>query len=270
LIVLVITPINTLQEMVKKCSKCEIEKIYSEFYKDKRAKDGLMSWCKCCVKKYRQDNRERVIEYGKQHYQENKEHLIERKKQYYQENKEYYKQYRQDNRERINGHSKQYRQENKERVIERNKQRYQENKEYYKEYHKQYNQDNRERINECRKQYRKKRIKTDTLLKMKESLRSRTYQAFKYKGYSKNTKTQQMLGVSWEVCKAHIGNQFTKGMNWDNYGEWHIDHVIPLASANTEKELTKLCHYSNLQPLWAEDNLSKGSKIESQQMKLTI
>ena len=50
-------------------------------------------------------------------------------------------------------------------------------------------------------------------------------------------------------------------MSWDNYGEWHIDHIIPLASATTEEGVLKLYHYSNLQPLWAKDNLSKGSKI---------
>ena len=200
--------------MVKKCGKCEIEKNYSEFNKRKKAKDGLQRLCKCCLKKYRQDNRERINECMKQYYQDNRERLNARRKQRYQENKD--------------------------------------------------------SAYECSKQYTKKRRKTDPLFKLAGNLRTRTYQAFKYNGYSKNTKTQQMLGVSWEVCKAHIENQFTKGMNWDNYGEWHIDHIIPLASANTEKELTKLCHYSNLQPLWAEDNLSKGSKIEPQQMKLTI
>mgnify|MGYP002132731409 FL=1 len=49
-------------------------------------------------------------------------------------------------------------------------------------------------------------------------------------------------------------------MTWDNYGDWHIDHIIPLNSAQTEEDLYKLCHYSNLQPLWALDNLKKGSK----------
>jgi hypothetical protein len=105
---------------------------------------------------------------------------------------------------------------------------------------------------------------------MKNNLRSRTWIAFKNKGYSKTSKTQEMLGVDWEVCKAHIERQFTKGMNWDNQGEWHIDHKIPLASANTEKELKKLCHYSNLQPLWAEDNISKSDKINGQQVKFRI
>jgi hypothetical protein len=79
-----------------------------------------------------------------------------------------------------------------------------------------------------------------------------------------------MLGIEWEMAKQHIERQFTKGMNWDNQGKWHIDHIIPLASANTEEELIKLCHYTNLQPLWAEDNLTKSDKIDSQQILLRI
>jgi hypothetical protein len=59
----------------------------------------------------------------------------------------------------------------------------------------------------------------------------------------------------------YLGDLFTEKMNWDNYGEWHIDHIIPLSSANTEEEIYKLCHYTNLQPLWAEDNIKKSNKI---------
>lgn len=47
-------------------------------------------------------------------------------------------------------------------------------------------------------------------------------------------------------------------MTWDNYGDWHVDHVVPLCSADTEEKLYELCHYTNLQPLWAADNISKG------------
>ena len=50
-------------------------------------------------------------------------------------------------------------------------------------------------------------------------------------------------------------------MNWSNYGLWHIDHIIPLSSAKKQEDLYKLCHYTNTQPLWAEDNLKKGSKL---------
>ena len=102
---------------------------------------------------------------------------------------------------------------------------------------------------------------------MKCNLRTRTSQVFKNKGYSKNTKTQEMLGVDWEIARKHIERQFTKGMNWSNQGDWHIDHIIPLSSANTEERLKKLCHYTNLQPLWAVDNLIKSDVINGQQNK---
>jgi hypothetical protein len=59
-------------------------------------------------------------------------------------------------------------------------------------------------------------------------------------------------------------------MSWDNHGEWHIDHIIPLASANTPEIIKQLCHYSNLQPLWASDNIIKKDKINGQQTKMRI
>ena len=72
-----------------------------------------------------------------------------------------------------------------------------------------------------------------------------------------------VLGCSPEYLKEHLEKQFSQGMSWDNYGfyGWHIDHKIPLSSAKTEEEVYQLCHYTNLQPLWAKDNLSKGGKI---------
>jgi hypothetical protein len=85
--------------------------------------------------------------------------------------------------------------------------------------------------------------------------------AFKNKRWNKNTKTQEMLGCDYQTAFKHIESRFKKGMSWDNFGDWHIDHIIPLASAKTEEELIELCHYTNLQPLWAEENLIKGDKI---------
>jgi len=78
------------------------------------------------------------------------------------------------------------------------------------------------------------------------------------------------IGVDWKIAKSHIERQFEKGMSWSNYGEWHIDHIIPLASAKTEAELIKLCHYRNLQPLWAEENRRKHATIQESQTYLRI
>jgi hypothetical protein len=264
--------------MIKVCYKCKVEKDLSEFGKDKSKKYGLNSECKSCKREYYKANKEKINErnkeYHKEWYQTNKEKIKESNKEWYQTNKERInernKEWREANKEHIKEWGKEYYEANKERRKEYHKEYRQANKERNKEYHKEYNQVNKERINERDKEYQRNRRKTDPLFKMKCNLRTRTWAAFKNKGYSKTSKTQEMLGVDWEVCKGHIERQFTKGMNWDNYGEWHIDHIIPLASANNEEELMKLCHYTNLQPLWAEDNLSKNDKIIEQQIKFRI
>ena len=76
---------------------------------------------------------------------------------------------------------------------------------------------------------------------------------------------QELVGCSMDQLKEHLERQFTEGMTWDNYGfyGWHIDHIIPCVSFDlTDIEQQKKCfHYTNLQPLWAKDNLSKGSRV---------
>ena len=73
-----------------------------------------------------------------------------------------------------------------------------------------------------------------------------------------NKKTSELLGCSYDEFKKHLELQFKTGMNWSNHGEWHIDHIKPLYLGKTELELTQLCNYKNLQPLWAKENLIKG------------
>jgi hypothetical protein len=83
----------------------------------------------------------------------------------------------------------------------------------------------------------------------------------KSKNISKNNKTFNIVGCTPEQLKEHLEKQFINGMSWNNRGDWHIDHIIPLSSVKTEEELLKLFHYSNLQPLWAIDNIKKSNKI---------
>jgi len=208
-------------------------------------------------------------EYLKKYYEDNKE----KKKKYYEDNKEKKREYREANKDKIKEVTKKYREANKEKLKEYYKNNKEKIKEYKKEYSKankdkakEYYQGNKEKINERHRIRRN----TEPLYKMKCNLRSRTTLAFKSKGYKKSSKTRQMLGVDWEICKAHIERQFTKGMNWKNQGEWHIDHIIPLADAKNENELKKLCHYSNIQPLWASENLIKSDKIIGQQTKIRL
>jgi len=176
------------------------------------------------------------------------------------------KAYQEANKDKIKATKKAYYEANKEKIKDKDKAYYEANKDKRKAWC----EANKDKIKDYYKAYQKQKRKTDALYKLKHNLRARTYKAFKNKGYSKNTKTQQMLGVDWEVAKKHIERQFKKRMNWDNYGEWHIDHIIPLASAKTEERLKRLCHYTNLQPLWAEHNISKGNRIINQQTLLRI
>jgi hypothetical protein len=93
--------------------------------------------------------------------------------------------------------------------------------------------------------------------------RTRLNGFLKIKNITKKNKTFNYVGCSPQFLKDYLEKQFTEGMDWSNHGlyGWHIDHVTPLSSANTEEEMYKLCHYTNLQPLWAFDNLSKGCKM---------
>jgi hypothetical protein len=80
-------------------------------------------------------------------------------------------------------------------------------------------------------------------------------------GFSKSSSTAVILGCDWDQFKRHIELQFLPGMSWENTPEWHIDHIVPLASANDVEEVIALSHFTNLQPLWAKDNLRKSDKI---------
>jgi hypothetical protein len=83
------------------------------------------------------------------------------------------------------------------------------------------------------------------------------------KTFNKKNKTYDIIGCSPIELKTHLESLFLDGMSWENHGVggWHIDHIMPLSTAKTEEDVYKLSHYTNLQPLWAKDNLQKGCKI---------
>jgi hypothetical protein len=103
----------------------------------------------------------------------------------------------------------------------------------------------------------------DPLFKFKYNLRRRIQKSIKGQGFSKKKSTHEILGCSFEVMKSHIERQFKDGMSWENVGQWHIDHIIPMDCAKTEQDAISLNHYKNLRPLWAKDNISKNAKIPS-------
>ena len=132
------------------------------------------------------------------------------------------------------------------------------NKQKAAEYQKQYKKENKETIKQYIKEYKQKRLNEDVLFKIQAKLRNAVYQAFKRIGKNKPTKTEHLLGCSWEEAKAYFESLFQQGMSWSNHGEWHIDHIRPVSSFDPS-ELEQINHISNLQPLWAKDNLTKGN-----------
>ena len=94
-------------------------------------------------------------------------------------------------------------------------------------------------------------------------MRARMRTIFKTKNITKNNKTIIIVGCTPLELREHLEKQFTNNMSWENHGihGWHIDHIIPLSSGKTEDEILELFHYTNLQPLWAVDNLKKGGKL---------
>lgn len=99
------------------------------------------------------------------------------------------------------------------------------------------------------------------LHRLKSSLSSRIRACLKKYGYEKKSKTCEILGCEWDYFKSHIERQFVPGMCWQKIGvHIHIDHILPLAMAKNEEEMLALSHFTNLRPMWAKDNLSKGAK----------
>jgi len=108
--------------------------------------------------------------------------------------------------------------------------------------------------------YRKRRYHEDPIFNISMRLRRRVLSALK--GKNKSASTQELTGCTWIFLKQHIEKQFKEGMTWENRHLWHVDHIRPCASfdLSKEEEQRKCFHYSNLQPLWARENLIKGSK----------
>ena len=181
----------------------------------------------------------------KEYYLINRERIRARQKEYCLKNKEKRKQYLLDNKEKISEKHREYRLNNREKI---------------KEKERQYQLKNREKIKEYHNNYDKNRKKIDINYKLVHALRRRLNNALKNK--QKIGSAVSDLGCSVDCLKLHLEKQFVSEMTWDNYGKWHIDHIIPLSLFNLQdkNDFLKANHYSNLQPMWAKDNIIKGNK----------
>lgn len=205
----------------KICKKCNEIKMISEFHKQRDSKDGYKNQCKKCRsqinKLYNDSNKDKK--------------------------KENNKSYRESNKEKISLYRKEYNLKNKSKIRE-------------------YNNLNRDKLNLRRREYTKRRNEKDPFNKLKHNLRNIIYKSIIYKGHKKNNKTEMILGISFQDFKIYLESKFEPWMTWDNHGlyngdfkyGWDIDHIIPLSSAESELDLIRLNHYSNLQPLCSKIN----------------
>ena len=112
-------------------------------------------------------------------------------------------------------------------------------------------------------EYNKFKYKNDPYFKVVTAMRTRISKLLRQKNVDKNNNFYKYLGCSKDEFIKYFEAKFKEGMSWKNHGEWHIDHIKPCASFNLldEEEQKKCFHYTNLQPLWALENLSKGCKF---------
>jgi hypothetical protein len=142
---------------------------------------------------------------------------------------------------------------------------YSKNKKHRKEYLKKYREKNIEKIREKKRDYQKTRRETEPLYRLISNFRTAIYQVLKESNVEKNGHYFEILKYTPEELINHLESQFKEDMSWDNYGKWHVDHILPISSFQIKEigdgEFMKCWSLSNLQPLWGEENIRKSNKI---------
>lgn len=224
---------------MKRCTICGETKGYSEFHRQASRRDGYANWCKPCKKQKKRDD-----------YVANRDRILEKLAKY-----------RRQNPEKVSACKKACRAKKIEQYKARGKQKYLEGREQALLRQAEYRRRNWPRVLAWNTAYKRERLRSDPLFRLEYAVRNRTFVAFRDRGYGKGSRTRELIGCDWADLMAHMSAQFTPGMTIENYGEWHVDHIIPLSSASSEGELIRLCHYTNLQPLWAAENIRKGASM---------
>jgi len=253
---------------MKKCIKCDSVKDVNEFRVNARAKDGRQGTCKKCKKTsealFRMDNIDKIRKRNNKYYVENSEKIKQRAKQWEIDNvervKKRKKRYREKNKESIKAYSIEYVSKNKNRLKEYYRSWYSKNIEKVKNSNKIWRESNPERMAAYKVEWEKRFLTTPegkTLRFMRNCLRRCLA--------DKNGSTTELLGYTPQELKAHLESRFENDMTWNNRGAWHIDHIKPIAQFIKEGIIDPsiINALDNLQPLWAIDNLSKGSKYDN-------
>jgi len=229
---------------MKICNKCNLGKELSLFPK----KGSICKLCKSnYYKVYRLENKEKLSIYGKIWRDENKDILDEYKKNYYVENKERIemrnKKWRDENRDKVKSLDLNWKENNKDKVLESKRKWRKDNLLYFTN-------------------YIKNRMECDKLFHLEIIIRNSIRSTFRNKNHRKSSKTVEILGCSFEDFKIYLESKFEDWMTWENRGlyngelnyGWDIDHIIPASSAETEEDIIRLNHYTNLQPLCSKVN----------------
>ena len=253
-----------MNKQYKTCPRCEETKSISEFHKNKKAKDGLNGYCKECHKrsnkKYRRTNLEKVRE-------RNKESSKKYRKANPEKVKERTKNWQKANPEKARKSSKKWHKANLEYNKETVKKWQKANPEYNKEYGKKYREANpkyyknrrkanREYYKEYNNQYTQNRRTIDSLFKLKFDIRNLIRTSLRKQGYTKNSKTYNILGINYKGLLNWLNDKASNELNYKD-NNVHLDHVIPISLTQTEEEILALNHYSNYQLLNSEKNLLK-------------
>lgn len=186
----------------------------------------------------------------------------ERRRAYVRDNKESLNKKSRERRSKNKSHyralHKAWREANKEQHRKNAKDWYYRNIDRARANHRTWARKNRDKINSWTREHKSK----NPGFKLACQLRVRVSNALKRRGLRRVGSAVKDLGISIEEYKRYLENLFQPGMCWDNYGEWHVDHIIPLASFNLEdpEQFKQATYYTNTQPLWAEENLRKGKK----------
>jgi hypothetical protein len=290
-------------EKLKKCSVCGEEKLATNeyFHNYARSKDGLKSMCKECMKEYNKKNHAQYYEknkekvntknmenYFKKHPKVEKEVIPDGYKRCSQcgelkpKTTEYFgvekktkdgfkfscKACRREieylaNYEHNRKKQKDWYENNKSTTLLKQKVYIAKNIDIKRTRDKIYYQKNKVQIKKDVKMRFYKRIEEDAGFKILQRCRKRLWEAVK--NHSKAARTQELIGCTTDELLKHLESQFTDGMTIENYGEWHVDHRRPCATFDFSKEedQRECFHYTNLQPLWAEDNMRKSAKYET-------
>lgn len=252
-------------ELEKICEKCNISKPLNKFSGQTEKK---YVWCRECCRANPEEHGELRIKLRKIRDSKRDNSLrTKQKKEWYERTKEDRKEhvkevgllYRINNPDKIKKRSKKYYLNNKDKIKIKDRIYAVKNKNKITIRARKWNSRNRERVRKNRKMNFKKYMR-NPIYRFKVSLRRNIGRSLKRKNVKKVSKTQEILGCTFEEFRIYMENSFESWMTWENYGHWNgmptepntawdIEHKIPVCRATTEEEVIKLNHYTNLMPL---------------------